>query len=61
MEAFNWIAHMFKTYQLPQPEGAAWDYFFQAFVNGETAFMCHQEYNAQPNGTLSNINGGIYV
>lgn len=55
MEAFNWIAHMFKTYQLPKADDAAWDYFFQAFVNGETAFMCHQEYNAQPGGTLSGM------
>lgn len=55
MEAFNWIAHMFQTYQLPQAEGAAWDYFFTAFVNGETAFMCHQEYNAQPGGALSGM------
>ncbi len=53
MEAFNWIAYMFSNYQLPQAEGAAWDYFFTAFLNGETAFMCHQEYNAQPNGALS--------
>ncbi|MCQ2592229.1 MAG: ABC transporter substrate-binding protein [Treponema sp.] len=55
MEAFNWIQYMFQTYQLPQEEGAAWDYFFQAFVNGETAFMCHQEYNAQPGGSLSGM------
>ena len=55
MEAFNWIQRMYQTYQLPQTEGAAWDYFFQAFVNGETAFMCHQEYNAQPGGALSGM------
>ena len=55
MEAFNWIQRMFATYQLPQSEGAAWDYFLTAFINGQTAFMCHQEYIAQPNGTLSSM------
>ena len=53
MEAWNWIAHMFATYQLPQGEGANWDYFYTAFLNGETAFLADQEYNAQPNGRLS--------
>lgn len=55
MEAFNWIAYMWQTYQLPQPEGGAWDYFFTAFLTGETAFMCHQEYNAQPGGALADM------
>lgn len=55
MEAFNWIAYMFSKYQLPKDEDAAWDYFFQAFVSGRTAFMCHQEYNAQPGGALSGM------
>lgn len=55
MEAYNWIQYFFQTYQLPQPENAAWDYFLTAFLNGETAFMCHQEFLAQPNGTLSRM------
>ena len=53
MEAWNWMAHMWATYQLPQPEGAAWDYFRTAFINGETAFLADQEFIAQPGGTLS--------
>jgi len=55
MEAFNWIQYMFTNYQMPQAEGAAWNYFESAFVNGETAFMCHQEYIAQPTGLLSSM------
>jgi len=55
MEAWNWIAHMFANYQLPQPEGASWDYFYTAFINGETAFLADQEYNAQPNGRFSQM------
>ena len=50
MEAWNWIQHMFLTYQLPQEEGENWDYFYTAFTNGEVAFLADQEYNAQPNG-----------
>ena len=55
MEAWNWIQHMFMTYQLPQPEGANWDYFYTAFQNGETAFLADQEYNAQPNGKFASM------
>jgi len=55
MEAWNWIAHMFANYQLPQAEGANWDYFYTAFINGETAFLADQEYNAQPNGKFSDM------
>lgn len=55
MEAWNWIARMFAQYQLPQAEGASWDYFYTAFINGETAFLADQEYNAQPNGRFSSM------
>ena len=55
MEAFNWIARMWQTYQLPQEEGANWDYFYSAFINGETAFLADQEYNAQPNGRFASM------
>lgn len=55
MEAWNWISHMAANYQLPQAEGANWDYFRTAFINGETAFYADQEYNAQPNGNLATM------
>lgn len=55
MEAWNWIAHMWQNYQLPQAEGANWDYFYTAFINGETAFLADQEYNGQPNGRFSSM------
>ncbi len=55
MEAWNWIQHMFMTYQLPQAEGASWDYFYTAFQNGEVAFLADQEYNAQPNGKFASM------
>ena len=43
------------TYQLPQAEGASWDYFYTAFQNGEVAFLADQEYNAQPNGKFASM------
>lgn len=55
MEAWNWIAHMWQEYQKPQAEGENWDYFYTAFLNGETAFLADQEYNCQPNGRLSTM------
>ena len=55
MEALNWTKKMFVNYQLPQAEGAAWDYFKTAFTNGEVAFYVNQEYDAQPNGLLATM------
>lgn len=55
MEAWNWIQYMFATYQLPQPEGGNWDYFYTAFINGECAFLADHEYNAQLNGKFSEM------
>jgi len=53
METLNWVYAVSSKYQLPQPEGANWDYFKSAFLNGETAFYVDEEYNAQPNGLLA--------
>jgi multiple sugar transport system substrate-binding protein len=55
MEAWAWIQHMWQNYQLPQAEGANWDYFYTAFINGETAFLADQEYNAQPGGRFADM------
>ena len=55
MEALNWVKSMFVNYQLPQAEGAQWDYFKTAFTNGEVAFYVNHEYDAQPNGLLANM------
>ena len=55
LEALNWVKKIFTNHQLPQAEGAAWDYFKTAFTNGETAFYVNQEYDAQPNGLLANM------
>ncbi|MCQ2575857.1 MAG: extracellular solute-binding protein [Treponema sp.] len=55
MEAWNWIAYMFANYQLPQPEGANWDYFYTAFMNGETAFLADQQYNGNPGGRFGEM------
>ena len=55
MEALNWVKSMFVNYQLPQAEGAQWDYFKTAFTNGEVAFYVNHEYDAQPNGLLATM------
>ena len=44
VEAMNWINQMGVLYQKPQPEGSNWDWFMSAFVNGEIAFCCEQQY-----------------
>lgn len=55
MEALNWTAEMFRNYQLPQAEGANWDYFYTAFMNGETAFLADQQYNGNPGGRFGDM------
>jgi len=44
LEAANWIVEMSKTYEMPQPEGANWDWTYSAFINGDVAMTVHQDY-----------------
>lgn len=44
VEAMNWLNQLGVLYQKPQPEGANWDWFMSAFVNGEIAFCLEQQY-----------------
>jgi ABC-type glycerol-3-phosphate transport system substrate-binding protein len=56
MEAWNWCVKIAQNYQQPSPgDDANWDWFYTAFVNGEAAFLCDQEYNAQPQGKFSSM------
>lgn len=54
MEAWNWVYDMFAKYQLPQGD-RQWDYWQNAFVNGEVAFLAMQQYIAHPNNALSQM------
>jgi len=44
LEAANWMVDLSKTYEMPQPEGANWDWTFAAFINGDVAMTIHQDY-----------------
>lgn len=44
LEAANWVVKMSTTYEMPQPEGANWDWTFAAFINGDVAMTVHQDY-----------------
>lgn len=46
LEAANWIVEMIEKYEMPAPEGAEWNYCYTAFINGEVALSCHEEYAA---------------
>ncbi|MDE7222839.1 MAG: extracellular solute-binding protein [Acetatifactor sp.] len=50
LEALNWAWQMIKDYRQVDPEGSNWDYYKNAFINGEVAFCVEQHYCAQPNG-----------
>ena len=44
LEAANWAVDMISKYEMPAPEGAEWNYFESAFINGEVALQCHEDY-----------------
>ncbi|MBQ8201049.1 MAG: hypothetical protein IJZ74_04700 [Clostridia bacterium] len=44
LEAMNWVMDLVSKYEMPAPEGAEWNYFESAFINGEVALQCHEEY-----------------
>ena len=46
VEALEWIVDCFKKYALVRPEDAQWDYYKQAFINGQCAFMPDESYCA---------------
>ncbi|MBP3569761.1 MAG: hypothetical protein J6K04_11435 [Lachnospiraceae bacterium] len=46
IEALNWTIRMRNTYEMPQPEGSNWDFFYAEFKNGNAAFFTGQVYNA---------------
>lgn len=46
VEALNWAVETLNQYKLPYPEGANWDYYKQAFINGEAAFCTEAAYFA---------------
>lgn len=44
LNAINWAIGLEKLYKKPVPEGANWDWFYAAFINGEIAFQVDNEY-----------------
>ena len=45
MEAANWVVDMISKYEMPAPEGAEWNYFDAAFLNGEVALQVYEDYH----------------
>ncbi|MBQ8555477.1 MAG: hypothetical protein IJ438_06320 [Clostridia bacterium] len=52
LEAVNWVVDLLNKYEMAAPEGAEWNYFESAFINGEVAIQCHEEYFS---GSLANM------
>ncbi len=52
LEAANWVVDIVSKYEMTAPEGAEWNYFEPAFINGETALTVHEDYWA---GSLANM------
>ena len=55
LEALEWTVDMFTKYDLPDPEGAEWDYYKEAFINGQAAFMVEDEYAGTPGNFLQDM------
>ena len=52
LEALEWCVDMYTQFDNHDPEGAAWDYYKEEFVNGKAAFMVEQEYAGTPGNFL---------
>ncbi len=48
LEALNWAWETLNQYKLVYPEGAEWDYYKQAWINGEAVFCTEGAYCAGP-------------
>ena len=55
LEALEWTVDMFNKYDLPDPEGAERDYYKEAFINGQAAFMVEDEYAGTPGNFLQDM------
>jgi len=45
LEAVNWAIDLIKKgYEMPQPEGANWDWFYAAFHDAKTAMIWEEQY-----------------
>lgn len=55
LEALEWCVDMYTQFDDHDPEGAAWDYYKEEFVNGKAAFMVEQEYAGTPGNFLADM------
>ncbi len=55
LEALEWTVDMYKKYDMPDPEGAEWDYYKEVFINGQAAFMVEDEYAGSPGNFLEDM------
>ncbi len=55
VEGLEWFVDVMKNYALVRPEGAEWDYYKEAFINGQVAFMPDDAYCGGPNGFLGDM------
>ncbi len=53
VEALEWMVDCFKNYAVVRPADAQWDYYKQAFINGECAFMPEDAYCANESGWIT--------
>ena len=55
VEALEFAVKIFDNYTLPYPEGANWDYYKEAFLNGQAAFMPEDGYAGTPGNFLQDM------
>lgn len=55
LEALEWCVKIYDNYDMPDPEGAEWDYYKEAFINGQAAFLVEDEYAGCPGNFLEDM------
>lgn len=60
LEAMNWAVGLVEKYEMAAPEGAEWNYFESAFINGEVALQVHEEYFSGSLGDMEDDYGFVF-
>lgn len=55
LEALEFAVDIFNNYKFPYPEGANWDYYKEAFLNGLAVFMPEDGYAGTPGNFLADM------
>ena len=61
IDGLNYAVDIISKYQMPQPEGSEWNWFFPAFKSGQAVFHVGQCYEVNPGSDLDGMEDEIGI